>query len=152
MNHLDIKTTLLSKCTYWISNRRSKVEKVIADIRVSLEDETKSSAGDKHETGRAMLQIKREQAGEQLKEIGKIEESLSKIDITIKSDSVRVGSVVHTSSHLFFMAISAGELKVGDHLYYAMAVSAPMGQLLLGKKEGDIVRFRESEITIINIY
>ncbi len=81
MNHQEIKLELFTKCTQWIVNRRNKVETVIADIMESLEDETKSSAGDKHETGRAMLQIDREQAGEQLKEIGKIEDALSKVDI-----------------------------------------------------------------------
>ena len=86
MNHQEIKLELFTKCKQWIANRRNKVETVIADIMESLEDETKSSAGDKHETGRAMLQIDREQAGEQLKEIGKIEDALSKVDIKVKSD------------------------------------------------------------------
>lgn len=152
MNHLEIKSALLEKCHLHIANRRAKVENVISDIMESLEDETKSSAGDKHETGRAMLQIDREQAGEQLKEIGKIEEALSKVDIKVKSDYVRLGSVVHTSTNRFFIAVSAGELKVDGRSFYAMALSSPMGQLLLGKKKGDVVRFRESDITITSVY
>lgn len=152
MNHLEIKTALFTKCNQWIANRRTKVENVIADIMESLEDETKSSAGDKHETGRAMLQIDREQAGEQLREITKIEEALSKVDIKIKSDYVRLGSVVHTTTNRFFISVSAGEIKVDGRPFYAVALSAPMGQLLLGKKKGDVVRFRESEITITSVY
>ncbi len=152
MNHIEIKSALLEKCNQWITNRRAKVENVISDIMESLEDETKSSAGDKHETGRAMLQIDREQAGEQLKEIGKIEEALSKVDVKVKSDYVRLGSVVHTNTNRFFIAVSAGELKVDGRPFYAMALSSPMGQLLLGKKKGDVVRFRESDIVITSVY
>ncbi len=152
MNHLTIKEVLLSKCNNWIANRRHKVEAVIADIMESLEDETKSSAGDKHETGRAMLQIDREQAGEQLREIQKIEEVLNKVDIKIKGDYVRLGSVVHTNTTRFFIAVSAGEIKIDNKPFYAIALSSPMGQLLLGKKKGDVVRFRESELTITSIY
>ncbi|RMB58540.1 3-oxoacyl-ACP synthase [Dokdonia sinensis] len=152
MNHLEIKSALLEKCHLHIANRRTKVENVISDIMESLEDETKSSAGDKHETGRAMLQIDREQAGEQLKEIGKIEEALSKVDIKVKSDYVRLGSVVHTTTNRFFIAVSAGEIKVDGRPFYAVALSSPMGQLLLGKKKGDVVRFRESDITITSVY
>lgn len=152
MNYLETKSELLIKCKEWIANRRGKIEGVIASIVESLEDETKSSAGDKHETGRAMLQIDREQAGVQLKEIGKIQEALSKVDITIKSDYVRLGSVVHTSTNRFFLAISAGEIKVGGKPFYAIALGSPMGQLLLSKKEGDVVRFRENNITITSVY
>lgn len=152
MNHQEIKTALFTKCQQWIANRRAKVETVIADIMESLEDETKSSAGDKHETGRAMLQIDREQAGEQLREIGKIEEALSKVDVKVKSEYVRLGSVVHTSTSRFFIAVSAGEIKVEERPFYAIALASPMGQLLLGKKKGDVVRFRESEITVTSVY
>jgi len=152
MNKEEVKKELYDQCKEWIAKRRSKVEHIIADIRVSLEDETKSSAGDKHETGRAMLQIKREQTGEQLKEVGKTEKSLSKVDINIQSDTIRLGSVAHTSTHNFFIAISAGELKTDEGTFYAIGIASPMGQLLLGQKEGDVVRFRESEIKIITVY
>ncbi|WP_396597411.1 3-oxoacyl-ACP synthase [Dokdonia sp. R86516] len=152
MNHQEIKLELFTNCKQWIANRRNKVETVIADIMESLEDETKSSAGDKHETGRAMLQIDREQAGEQLKEIGKIEDALSKIDLKIKSQYVRLGSVVHTSTNRFFISVSAGEIKIEGRPYYAIALASPMGQLLLSKKKGDVVRFRESDITITSVY
>ncbi|TVZ52285.1 3-oxoacyl-ACP synthase [Dokdonia sp. Hel_I_53] len=152
MNHLEIKIALYDKCKQWIANRRDKVENVIADIVESLENETKSSAGDKHETGRAMLQINREQVGAQLKEISKIEEALSKVDIKVVSDHVRLGSIVHTDNSSFFISISAGLLKTKDRSYYAIALSAPIGQLLLGKKKGDVIRFRENEITITSVY
>lgn len=151
MNQEEIKEALYLKCKQWIANRRSKVEKVIAGIVESLENETKSSAGDKHETGRAMLQIDREQAGEQLLEISKIEKSLVKVITTIQKDTVRLGSVVHTSTLQFYIAISAGELKVDGHIYYAISPSAPIGKLLIGKRAGDVIRFRESEIIINSI-
>ena len=39
------------------------MKKSILELQQSLDSETKSSAGDKHETGRAMLQIDLEKAG-----------------------------------------------------------------------------------------
>ncbi len=152
MKQEEIKKALYLQCKQWIANRRLKVEKVIAGIVESLENETKSSAGDKHETGRAMLQIDREQAGQQLLEISKIETSFAKVTTTIQKDTVRLGSVVHTSTLQFFIAVSAGELKVDGQCFYAIGLSAPIGKLLLGKGVGDVVRFRESEITIKTIY
>lgn len=152
MSQEELKEALYLKCKQWIANKRAKVEKVIAGIVESLGSETKSSAGDKHETGRAMLQINREQAGEQLLEISKIEKSLAKVTTAIQKETVRLGSVVHTSTLQFYIAVSAGEIKIEGQTFYAITPSAPIGKLLIGKRVGDVVRFRESEITIINIY
>jgi len=151
MSEEELKKALYLKCEQWITNRRAKVEKVIAGIMESLENETKSSAGDKHETGRAMLQIDREQAGEQLLEISKIEKSLVKVTTAVQKDTVRLGSIVYTSTLQFYIAISAGELKINGQIFYAITPYAPIGKLLMGKNEGDVIRFRESEIKIHSI-
>jgi hypothetical protein len=69
MTVLEIKSSLLDACKNNVRTRYEKVQTAIADIVESLNDETKSSAGDKHETGRAMLQIDRENAGKKLMEL-----------------------------------------------------------------------------------
>ena len=66
---MTLKETLLSKCHEFIDERHQRIQRTIDEIKVSLQSETKSSAGDKHETGRAMLQLEREKAGQQLKKI-----------------------------------------------------------------------------------
>ena len=43
-------------------------KKGILDAQNGLQSESKSSAGDKHETGRAMLQLEAEKLGKQLQE------------------------------------------------------------------------------------
>ena len=45
------------------------VEQIISSNQKALQSETKSSAGDKHETGRAMLQLEIEKASQQFKAI-----------------------------------------------------------------------------------
>ena len=69
MNQQELKTHLLSICVSQLATRRASVDKILANVALSLKEETKSSAGDKHETGRAMLQLERENAGKQLAEI-----------------------------------------------------------------------------------
>jgi len=66
MKNRSIKTQLLELCNQSLDTRLQNVLAVIEDIKQSLQSETKSSAGDKHETGRAMLQLEREKAGHQL--------------------------------------------------------------------------------------
>lgn len=77
-NNLNTKHILHFKCLEFIDNRFKTVQNTIQEIQESLLSEAKSSAGDKHETGRAMLQLEREKAGNQLAEINKIKEQFSK--------------------------------------------------------------------------
>lgn len=148
---MDIKQTLYNYCIAFIENRFQTIKKTINEIQESLTTETKSSAGDKHETGRAMLQLEREKAGNQLAEIQKIKEVLSKIDITKSSNTVSLGSVVYTSNLNYFIAISAGELKGENETFYAISASTPIGQLLMGKVIEDSVVFRNQEFVIEKI-
>ena len=116
-----------------------------------MQSETKSSAGDKHETGRAMLQLEREKAGHQLAEIEKTKQILSKINTESTSKNIGLGSVVYTTTSNYFISISAGELKVDGEMFYAISASTPIGQLLLGKSIGDEVVFRNMSFKITKI-
>ncbi|WP_299216053.1 3-oxoacyl-ACP synthase [uncultured Dokdonia sp.] len=135
-----------------LSTRRAAVDNILANVAISLKEETKSSAGDKHETGRAMLQLERENAGKQLAEIEKLEAILQRISSDISPDPVHLGSVVMTSQANYFISIPVGEIKTEAGVFYAIGIGSPIGQLLLGKREGDEVRFRESVLNITNIY
>ncbi|MFQ3174824.1 MAG: transcription elongation GreA/GreB family factor, partial [Flavobacterium sp.] len=38
-------------------------------------------------------------------------------------------------------SISAGQLEVANKMYFAVSVSSPIGKLLLGKQENDVISF-----------
>ena len=142
------KQQLYNQCLEFVDNRLQTIENTIQEIQISLTSETKSSAGDKHETGRAMLQLEREKAGNQLAEIQKTKELLSKVNISNTFKTIGLGSVVYTSKSNYYIAISAGELKVNNDIFYAISSNTPIGQLLMGKNVGDIIKFREQEFKI----
>ena len=152
MSDLKLKEVLYEHCSSFIKNRLQTIQNTINDIQRSLLSETKSSAGDKHETGRAMLQLEREKAGNQLADIQKLKESFSKVDITKTSETISLGSIVLTSQNNYFIAISAGEFTVGNDTYYAISPNTPIGQLLLGKTVGNEVVFREQKFKIETIF
>ena len=151
MKTQNIKTQLLQLCNQSLETRLQSVLAVIEDIKQSLQSETKSSAGDKHETGRAMLQLEREKAGHQLAEIEKTKQILSKINTESTSKNIGLGSVVFTTTSNYFISISAGELKVEDDTFYAISANTPIGQLLLGKSVGDVINFRNLEFKITKV-
>ncbi len=148
---MTTKQQLYSKCQDFLNKRLEVIQHTILDIQNSLQSETKSSAGDKHETGRAMLQLEREKAGHQLAELQKLNETLHKIEFNSKHNNVALGSLVITSQFNYFIAISAGEIQLDDKKYYAISAVTPMAQLLLSKQTGDRIEFRDSKFTILEI-
>ncbi len=151
MNDKELKNKLLNHCKDVVEKRFSQIKQTIAGIEESLVEESKSSAGDKHETGRAMLQIDRENAGKQLLEIEKLQQLVRKIDINSKSDYVRLGSLVYTNQATYFIGISIGAVTVGKTTYTCVALNSPIGQLLSGKKKGDTFMFNEKEYSIKSV-
>ncbi len=146
-----IKEHLLSECFQWIEERHQLINKTLAEIKLALEEESKSSAGDKHETGRAMLQIERENAGHQLLEIENVEQTLNRVQITEPSGLIHLGSLVTTSQASYFISISSGQFSFQKKNYYCIAPNSPIGQLLMGKQKGDTFKFHENEIQILEI-
>lgn len=136
MTSVELKQELLEHCNKQVQNRYSKIKKVIADIEESMLEESKSSSGDKHETGRAMLQIDRENAGRQLQEIEKVVQLMKKIDIKATSDYARLGSLVFTNKFTYFISISIGNVSIDNVDYLCVALNSPVGLLLSGKKKG----------------
>ncbi|WP_452230500.1 MULTISPECIES: 3-oxoacyl-ACP synthase [unclassified Lacinutrix] len=148
---MKVKQQLYKQCQEFVESKLQTIRNTILEIQESLTTETKSSAGDKHETGRAMLQLEREKIGQQLAETQKLKEILSKVDALKESKIISLGSVVYTTQNNYFIAISAGELKIDDTSFYAISANTPIAQLLLGKKKEDLINFREQQFTVTNV-
>lgn len=151
MNTILLKTKLLSFCQVYILDRRKKVISSIATIEESLFEEGKSTAGDKHHTARAMLQIDRENAGKQLQEVERIETALRLINIDGQFETARLGSLVKTKESTYFLSISAGLTTIDTIPFICISKQSPIGQLVLGKKGGDSFHFRGNEQMILSV-
>lgn len=151
-NNSVLKEELYQQCHDFIEERLLKIKNQIKEINTSLEAETKSSAGDKHETGRAMLQLEREKVGQQLAEVEKLKEALTKIEIQKFSKTAGLGSVILTSGSNYFVSISAGQLEVDSTMFYAISPNTSIALVLSGKRVGDEVIFRDQKFIIKCIF
>jgi transcription elongation GreA/GreB family factor len=145
---MKLKQDLFIQCEKFVNTRLQTIQDIISSNQNALESETKSSAGDKHETGRAMLQLEMEKAGQQLQGVLQMKETLAKIDIDKNSTIAHLGSLVKTNQATYFLSISAGQLVVENEPYFAISVSSPIGNLLLGKKEKEVVTFNGNQVLI----
>lgn len=146
-----MKEQLLAFCWEHINDRTDRLQQRRVSLQESLNSETKSSAGDKHETGRAMVQLEQEKLGKQLFELEEIKRILHKVDIHKKSKKISLGSLVKTTTANYFVAISAGAVKIDDTAFFCISASSPIAQLLLGKEKGDGVIFNGAEIKILDV-
>lgn len=148
---MTIKEQLYQQCLEHVNERLRTIEQTIQSHRKALNSETKSSAGDKHETGRAMLQLEMEKAGQQLHSVHQMKEILTKINISKNSKVAILGSIIKTNLGSYFLCISAGRIQLENEVYFAISTSSPIGKLLLGKKEGDALTWNGKRIMIEKI-
>ena len=152
MTPIRLKESLLLKCAEWISLRKEHIMRNISNIENALFEESKGTSGDKHHTGRAMLQIDRENAGKQLQEIEKVVALFSKITFLESATNIRLGSLVETSNGTYFISISAGVIQFKNKDFYCISPGSPIAQLLLGKKQGEVIHFNSKALKIHAVY
>ena len=146
-----MKRELLKFCWDHLNERARRLKQSNDDLQESLDSETKNSTGDKHETGRAMVQLEQEKLAQQVQELDNTKEVLKKINIERKSETIGAGSLVKTSFADYFIAISAGAFKNGNGVVYCISINAPIAQLLVDKKKGDSFVFNGNTHTILEV-
>jgi transcription elongation GreA/GreB family factor len=142
------KPLLLAHCQQYIAQRLGTITDAQAAIRQALNEETKSTAGDKHETGRAMMQLEQEKLSAQLAEVQQLRQVIDRTQLFDLPPGIGEGSLVLTSQGNYFIAISAGKVELEGRLYYLVSLASPIGAALAGKQAGDSVPFRGQNITI----
>ncbi len=146
-----IKEELYNFCKTVTDIRITRIQENIKGYQNALHSETKSSAGDKHETGRAMIQLEIEKAGAQLAEAEIVYKALKIVNINTSTDAIGLGNLVKTSMANYFIATSAGEFKSDKISVYCISPITPIGKLLFGKKVNDVVLFTDKQIEILEI-
>src|SRR6185503_19081475 len=133
----DLKKELYNQCLEYVRKRMEAAQVAIDEAQKASNDDTKSSAGDKYETGRAMMQQETDRNRQQLDEANKLKVALNRINQDHICDTVEPGSVVITDQGNFYVAISADTLRVNNEAYFAVSPASPIGLLLTGKKTGE---------------
>jgi transcription elongation GreA/GreB family factor len=133
---IDLKKELYKQCLNYVQKRMEAAQQAIEEAQKASNDDTKSSAGDKYETGRAMMQQETDRNVVQLNETNKLKVTLNQLNYLVKSDIAETGSLVITNNGNFFIAISAGVLMVKGETYFAISPASPVGLILKGQKTG----------------
>ncbi|MFI5172094.1 MAG: hypothetical protein ACHQFW_06860 [Chitinophagales bacterium] len=118
------------------------------EIAISISNETKSTAGDKYETSRAMLQIEQVQLNKQKLNILEQKTMINSIDTELILPAIGIGSLVKTNHGYLFLSIGLGKIMVDETPVVILSLLSPLGKLLGGLKVNDQFSFLETNYTI----
>ena len=146
-----IKQKLLDACVKKVEERIETLQQDLKSIQESRNNETKSSAGDKYETGRAMLQIEEDKYIKQLHLAQKSKILLLKLSQQKPTNTIVPGTLVSTNQANYFISIGIGVLVVDNQHFYCISPVAPIGEKLMGLKAGDEFEFQGNLVQILTL-
>lgn len=143
------KSSLLDIIKSKLSEKIQTLEKLIAETRASSND-TKSSMGDKYETGREMLQQEINNLQIQLNEILKQQDFLKTV-LPKQSDKAEKGAIVKTEKGLFFISVSLSEIMFENQKIICISPESPLAKAMNGKQKNDSFSLNTMNQKIIEI-
>jgi hypothetical protein len=131
-----------------IDTKIIELTKVLNETIEATSSDSKSSAGDKHETGVAMAQLEQEKLSKQLNELLNQKNQIKSLNPQLVHIKITKGSLVKTNNGFYYFSIGLGVLEVNDNTIFALNPLAPLGQSMLGKKAGDSIIFNTKNFEI----
>jgi hypothetical protein len=147
MNKENVHSAILEN----LNERIQSLNSILKDTFQATAEDSKSSAGDKHETGVAMAQLEQEKLTKQINEFLLLKEALFKINPAKVHTKIEVGSLVETNNGWYYFSVGLGAVKMNETTIFAMNPLAPIGTLLNGKTKGEKVVFNGKTTEILNV-
>ena len=147
---VQFKHGLQQFCIANLERKSELLKNQILARKQDLESASKSSAGDKHETSRAMIHLEQEKLGIQFLQIYKQQLVLSQI-VVKQHLSIQSGTLIKTNKALFYIAIALGKLKFKEQDVFVISPVAPLAQAFLNSKFSKEVCFNNVTHTVLAI-
>jgi transcription elongation GreA/GreB family factor len=134
---LELKIKIYACYRQVVQEKVQLLQQVLADLKESGSNETKSTAGDKHETALAMLQIEQAHQRQQLADAMKQLENLNKINPSVTGPVIVIGSLVKTNRGYFYISLALGKAEIAGIRVMALSPQSPLGGQMMGLTAGD---------------
>ena len=134
-----------------LDEKISQVQIVLHDLYLSAASETKSTAGDKHETALAMLQLEQENKRTQLAELQSQKAIIARIDPAAVNSVISNGALVQTDAGIFFISVALGKITIKEKTVFALSLSSPLGKALSGHRAADKISLNGKDYVILNV-
>lgn len=146
-NKAEIHSVILQH----LEERMEQGRKDFQLAKESRDSDTKSSAGDKFETGREMMQREMDKISAALDMQKNQLTQMQRISLNENKTRIGIGSYITTDAENYYVSVGLGKLTCGETSFYAISADSPLGELLMGKQVNDIIELRGRKITIKSI-
>ncbi|MCF8323725.1 MAG: 3-oxoacyl-ACP synthase [Leadbetterella sp.] len=146
------KENIIATAQKLLNSKLVELEKAIFNVQNAANEESKSSMGDKYETGRAMAQNDRAMLENQKNELLKDISTFENINFEQETEFIKNGSLVHTSIGYILLSVSLGKIIESGITVMLISSASPLGTELSGKKAKDAITINGRQIQIIGIY
>ena len=147
-----MKKRVIEFITLLIKDKTQLLKFELDSINKEKNNLKKSSAGDKFETSRALMQTEYDKIHNQLLIFKNQLRAIKSISLSDKKKKVGVGSFIKTNKSFYFISIGLGKQIIDNNDIYIISLSSPIGKLLNNKKKGDKIVFNNKEELIKDIY
>jgi hypothetical protein len=131
---MQLKQSVYNTCLQLLNNKIQTLQNTLHELSEGAISDGKSSAGDKHETARAMMQLEQEKISKQLDEVLAQKTILQKNDRTITLEQITKGSLIKTNKGYLFLSIALGKINVEGVDVIVLSPQSPLGIKLMGLK------------------
>lgn len=146
---LEYKEELHRYCLDLIKEKKVLLKVQIDARKNDLESVSKSSAGDKHETSRAMIHLEQEKLGLQYIAVEKQNNHLSQMLVKAHS-SIQAGTLIKTKKAIFYISVGLGKVRFNQQDIYIISPVSPVSQAFLNSIS-KYVQFQSTNYTILSI-
>ena len=147
MNNIEVHQAI---CQH-LQSRIDGLTDILKETYEATANDSKSSAGDKHETAISMAQLEQEKLTKQINDYLALQVSLFKINPEKASSKIELGSLVETNNGWYYFSVGLGVFQVREITVFAINPLAPIGKLLTGKIVNESINFNGNITTIFSI-
>ncbi|MBK9636939.1 MAG: hypothetical protein IPO63_03660 [Bacteroidetes bacterium] len=134
-----------------MEERIAEIDLQVKALQHDVANESKSSAGDKHETSRAMMNLEQEKLDKQYQELTMMKERFDKINFDCSSEKIQIGSLIETNKGIFLLSVGFGKIQTAQRDLMLLSIQSPLEELLNGKKKDDRFKLNTHEYIIISV-
>lgn len=145
------KSEIHQKLVSQLNEKLKQAQLDFALAKESRDSDTKSSAGDKFETGREMMQREMDKLSASIDTYQNQLIKLQTMDSLKSYEIIGLGSLIETNFETYYMSIGLGQITGSSETVYTISPESPIGELLIGKRMGEGIELRGRKIIIKHI-
>jgi transcription elongation GreA/GreB family factor len=148
---MQLKQSVYTTCIQLVDTKLQTLQKTLQELSEGAESDSKSSAGDKHETARAMMQLEQEKISRQIDDVLKQKVLLQKMDLHTNPAQITKGSLVKTNKGYLFLSVALGKIVIDDMDVIVLSPQSPLGLKLMGLARGTSIEINGTSYHIEEI-